>query len=386
MTDTLPKLVLNCLHRSHFGGSQSRVAWCVNPLRERGWETLVVYPQDDEAEYAEYLRDEGVRFDRFRFRYLRSFKYWVNNLAFVVGLPLDIYRFFRIMRRERVAVVHVNGMTNLQPVLAARFAGVPVVWQWNDMLTPTLFGRLVRPLLTHRNLQLVVVARGILDKYSIHQVGGKMVPVWPEPFRPPEDVEGSHAPLEPAPRAGKRIGFVSNLVELKGILEFLDATDAILQERPDTEALVVGARFQNQPEFCARLDVRIADLVSGPRIHFLGYRRDIYNILNQIDCFVFPSHTEACPIVILEAMWAGVPIVATDVGEVGEMLAGCGVPIVAVGDVGGLIAGIRSMLALSSDERRDIAAGMRARALERYGLDRVIDLHCAAYESAVACP
>lgn len=57
-------------------------------------------------------------------------------------------------------------------------------------------------------------------------------------------------------------------------------------------------------------------------VHFLGMRRDVADLLQQADLFVLPSVYDIFPTVLLEAMAASLPIVATDVGGVPEMLNG----------------------------------------------------------------
>ena len=57
-------------------------------------------------------------------------------------------------------------------------------------------------------------------------------------------------------------------------------------------------------EYAARLNV-------SDRVHFLGYRNDIASLLHAADVFVFPSYREGLPVALMEAMVAGVPIVAS---------------------------------------------------------------------------
>ena len=56
------------------------------------------------------------------------------------------------------------------------------------------------------------------------------------------------------------------------------------------------------------------------KVIFLGYRSDAYEIMHLFDIFVLPSKREGLPLAILEAMYAGVPVVASNVGAVREIV------------------------------------------------------------------
>lgn len=82
---------------------------------------------------------------------------------------------------------------------------------------------------------------------------------------------------------------------------------------------------------------RLRELAGGhPGIHFLGYRDDVDTILSELDLFVSPSREEALPLVVLEAMRAGLPIVATNTAGVRQLLAGAAATLVPTDDVDAL--------------------------------------------------
>ena len=63
-----------------------------------------------------------------------------------------------------------------------------------------------------------------------------------------------------------------------------------------------------------------ADLGLAGRVHFLGQRRDIPDLLAALDIFVLPSHSEGVSLALLEAMAAGLPVIATAVGGLPEVV------------------------------------------------------------------
>ena len=90
----------------------------------------------------------------------------------------------------------------------------------------------------------------------------------------------------------------------------------------------------------------------------------------------------ACPIVLLEAMQAGAPPVATRVGDVERMLDGIETPQVDPQDVPGLRKGIEHLLALSDEDRIALSGALRSRVDERYSLPAVAEAHMEVYRRA----
>ncbi len=109
------------------------------------------------------------------------------------------------------------------------------------------------------------------------------------------------------------IGIVAALRPEKNHLLFLRAAKWIQQQVPDARFLIVGDGPQREPIELAALSAGLRDSVM-----MLGARSDIPDLLTAMDIFVLPSHIEANPVSILEAMATGLPVIATRVGSVPE--------------------------------------------------------------------
>jgi glycosyltransferase involved in cell wall biosynthesis len=106
---------------------------------------------------------------------------------------------------------------------------------------------------------------------------------------------------------------VASFRRLKRIPDFIDAVSRVRGSHPELVGLVVG----DGPERPA-----IESAAAGNRaIRLLGHRDDVPRILKAADMLVLTSEYEAAPMAILEAMAAGLPVIATDVGSVREMIA-----------------------------------------------------------------
>ncbi len=108
---------------------------------------------------------------------------------------------------------------------------------------------------------------------------------------------------------------VASLKPLKCIDVFLEACARVARERRDARFLVVGDGPQRREleELAGRLGI-------GDRVVFTGVRDDVPGVLREADLFVLSSRTEAFPNAVLEAMASGLPVVATDVGSMRELV------------------------------------------------------------------
>ncbi len=126
-----------------------------------------------------------------------------------------------------------------------------------------------------------------------------------------------------------------------------------------------------------------AALGIGGRVRFLGYLPDPAALLAQSQIFVLASHSEAFPRTILEAMRAGLPVAATDVGGVGEAVrhreTGLLVPPQNPAALAAALAELRAAPAL----RRRLADGARARFEECFRLDRTVSHTLSLYSDIV---
>lgn len=116
------------------------------------------------------------------------------------------------------------------------------------------------------------------------------------------------------------------------------------------------------------------------RVRFLGVRSDVPDVLRAADVFVFPSRWEGNPLSVLEAMAAGLPVVATAVGGVPELVEdGVSGILVPNEDLEGLTAAMLRMVQ-HPDLREQIGRAARCRAVERFDIQQTVRAYEALYE------
>jgi glycosyltransferase involved in cell wall biosynthesis len=111
------------------------------------------------------------------------------------------------------------------------------------------------------------------------------------------------------------IGTAGRLVELKGIEYLLSAASALRHDFPNLRLEIAGSGPLRE-----KLESVASQTGLGDRVKFLGWIDDIQSILPRWDIFVMPSLEEGFPIAALDAMAAGLPVVATRVGGVPELI------------------------------------------------------------------
>jgi glycosyltransferase involved in cell wall biosynthesis len=163
------------------------------------------------------------------------------------------------------------------------------------------------------------------------------------------------------------IGTVSMLRPQKRVDLIVDAFARIESDFPHARLVVVG----DGPERAA-LQKRAAE--RGVRgIRFLGYRDDVRAVLAALDVFVMASEAEGSPLALIEAMHAGLAIVATRVGGIPEIApdAECAV-LVPPDDVESLAAAVARVLS-DGDLRASLGGSALARAQRELGFERMVD-------------
>ena len=168
----------------------------------------------------------------------------------------------------------------------------------------------------------------------------------------------------------------------KGFEDLIDAT-AILRDTEGRErdfGVAIEGKLTDS-EYCRMLHRRVEECSVQDRFWFLGFRSDTTALYSAADVFVLSSRSEGLPMVILESMMAGLPVITTRVGGVPD----------AVGDSGLLVeAGNPKQLAgamgrILSEERLADRLGRTGRehAFSSYGVDRMIDDYIACYDALV---
>jgi len=296
-------------------------------------------------------------------------------------------RLVRIFRKEAPCIVHAYlPAANILGPMAARLAGVPRVIVSKRSGT---FYQAAFPLLFHLErvgslLADIVMVNSDAVRREVEQTERhreekfRRIYNGVAPITPWTQVEiASFRVREGLPPRAPVAVCVSNFFNYKGHDDLVEALARISGEFPDATCVLIG-RDAGSLEAARTLARKLGVLT---RVRFAGPRADVPDFLRAADLFVHPSHQEGFSNAVLEAMAAGLPVVACDVGGNPEA--------VVDGETGRLVpsrnperlAAAMEELLRDEGKRRTMGEAGRHRAEERFSLGRMVAEVEAMYES-----
>jgi glycosyltransferase involved in cell wall biosynthesis len=301
--------------------------------------------------------------------------------------PVVVTRVARLLRERRIDLVTTNMDKELRfGGLAARLVGGVAVVPSREVDYP--LKNKLRYRFTYNVLADHVLANSESTRRTL---------LANAPWLQPERVEVVYKGIDPAPYlagedAGRAllaelgipagapvVGFVGQVIQRKGIPDLLQAIPRVLERVPDTRFVMAG-------------EGKLADVVAGTardagfadRVIMAGYRDDVPALMHALDVLVLPSIVEGFGYVLVEAMAAGKPVVASRASSIPEIVRDGETGLLVDTHAPEMLAG--ALIEMLEDPGRARAMGQRGRAvmLETFTLERMIDRTEAAFRSQVA--
>lgn len=274
-------------------------------------------------------------------------------------------------------ILHAQAFASVLPgMVAKRVAGAPLVTTWH---TSHFLKRAESPFWRPIFRRMLESAdHNLAASREIAAVGESIAPgvrvealtngVDTDRFRPVEPA------LEPPEDGRRRVVVPRRLFQKNGVEYFVRAMPALV-ERVDVEAVLIG----DGPER-TKLEALAAELGVADRLRFLGARPNeaMPGLLCSAELAIFPSLMEATSVAALECMACGVPVAASDVGGLPEIVDDAVGGLFRPADAASLADRVAALL-----ERADLAAlggAARERVVERWSNERLADRHLEIYE------
>lgn len=277
------------------------------------------------AKFGKVLAVSGLsQFDNTQYSYYRGFR-WLVILREITSLPATYAAIREAHRRwPDIDLIHLNEFTGLLPMwLAKRRYNVPVVVHVRSVARldrKALRSRFINSILRD-NVDAVIAIDETVRRSLPHDLPVEIIHNAFNPKRvvePDAEVSARIARL----RCGAlRVGFVGNLLKVKGILDLVEAARIVKRCGGTVEYVIVGDEARPSTSFKARLlhafglnqnikaqiQAKIADYGLENDFHMLGFMSDIAQAYRYFDVLCFPSHFNAPGRPVFEAAFSGVP-------------------------------------------------------------------------------
>lgn len=388
------KRILYVLSRSDTaGGGEVYLLRLLSRLDRNRYEPIVLMPKEGSLRAPLEALGIEVLVQELDYGWFEPDVRWYRGLA---ELPPRVEKLVELLRERAIDLVHTNTNLVLDGALASRIAGVRGLHVCHieyqaDMplyqrlqLDPRAFAALMGELSEHT----VAVSAMLVETLS-PPIPRERITVIPNGVE--IDVYDAALARRPGklreelgiPAAAPIVMGIGRLMEDKGCAAFVQAATEVILQHPDVHFLHVGQH--DLPHYAEMVKAMARPL--GSRFRFLGYRKDVPDLLASSDIFLLTSHREGGPYVLIEAMLTGNAIVTTRCGGL--------VPDVIEPGVTGLLVDLddaqamaQHILGLLADPQRraELARNARDRVHEAFDVNMSVARMTRVYEEVLACP
>lgn len=369
------------------GGVQFSTLYVAQSLDRSRWHAIVVCREAGELTHA--CESAGVKTHVVKYPRPWSTSVRIGRHARIPNLLAWVWNGLVVMRATRAVrkavqrasadVVVTKGLaSHFVGGLAARRAGIPCVWQVQDLISERTFG-------IYRHIFACAArwlpARIVVDGAAIKQQLPNSIHSRISVVHNGVDTNVFHAQCDGS--AVRRelgilpeqivIGNVGRVTPWKGQHYLVEAFASIVNSHPQARLMLVGSPVFDHDGYERRLKSMVTELGLEDRVCFTGFRHDLPEVLAAMDVFAFTSvEKDTSPLTLLSAMASGVPIVAFDIEGVRELdEAGQAFALTPVADVEALADSL-SLVLSNHDLRLRLQQSARRVAERQFSLGRYV--------------
>ncbi|WP_165078577.1 MULTISPECIES: glycosyltransferase [unclassified Desulfovibrio] len=392
-----------CLHISTFnpGGAERQIVNLARELAGRGQRVTLLHEQKDvqKTHYLDAIREKGVElvyafapdFLKQGIMQSRRRPEFFGNIPAARSIRMVILYLAGALAQLKPDIVHSYlDLTNCTGGCAAFLAEAPVHlasfrnvdprtgrFPWADLTLP-----LYRYLLANTSQYFEANSRaGVLHYARWLDIDPGSIAYTPNGIDPSVYMSpGAGSPRElrealALPPAAPIVMTLARFSQEKSPEAMLDIFARVHAAHPEAHYVIAGSGMTDDGEMGAMVRERGLE----GTVHLLGVRSDVAPLLSCADVFLLPSRVEGFPNAIMEAMTAGVPVVASNVGGVPDLVRhGEDGFLHEAGDVEGMAESVRRLLA-DTETRTRLGNGGRQRILEEFSLQKLGDRVLARY-------
>ncbi len=248
----------------------------------------------------------------------------VNSVAdYIINLFPYLLRLLFFVKRKKVDLIHLNNdpLSNMAGVIISKLLRIPCVCHvrdpvtWDSKTVRWLYNNVNHIITVAEWIRGKVIEFGVAEDTVLTINDGRVL----EEFIKPFDAESTRNCIGLSEKQHS-VGIVGLLIPWKGHRVFVDAAQIVRKKFPECKIFIIGNAPDNYKEYEEELkkivvEKGIKDLV------FTGHRDDIPSVMRTLDIIVHTSISpDPYPNVVIEAMAAGKPVIATNIGGPPEMI------------------------------------------------------------------
>jgi len=320
--------VLNVLLDDRIGGANLRIFRIAGKLKERGIAYSQAVPNGD-GESPDYAGKAGVTVYRCGLgtpHFIRNVKTFFLNINYLINFIPSIYYLAKIIKQKEIDIVHLHGLLNFQGALAALFTKRTVVWHFHETLYPKFLINILRPFTGLAADSIVHISENTRNYYLTGPSSKEVLiyePVDIEKFEPALIKKQEKIDLRKELKLNQDdivLGSVGNISWVKGYENLIMSMGKLKKKYKNLKLLIIGKILSTQAGYYKHLKRLVCSLGLERDIYFLGIKEDIPQLLSLMDIFILPSLTEGTPLSIMEAMSMKLPVIASRVGGIPEVV------------------------------------------------------------------
>ena len=311
-------------------GSSKVLLQAVTALKARGHKVCVVV--SEKGPLTDALELEGVDTKVIRLGILRR-RYF--NFFGIINRALVLSRAFfalkKLCKQNQIDIVYTNTAPVIIGGILSKFTGIKNVWHLHEILEPSSFMHCFFGWLINATAKkVIVVSDAVYNNWAGPIDASKMVKVYNGFEASDVNVNlgaNDSATLREQLNLNNNtvlVGMVGRVNLIKGQFYFIQIAAAAKAAGLNCHFVMIGDAYKGYEYLYPQLENQIAELGLQNTITNLYYQPNAAALIQQLDIFVLPSiKPDSFPVVILEAMAAGKPIIATNQGGAQEQIDDC---------------------------------------------------------------
>lgn len=307
-------------HAKGFSGAEVNLLLLLRCVRRFNVSAIVIAPEGELLDRVRELEVAAIPVESYQARMSRN---WLHILFGFIGSLRASRELRNIVIHESPDILHANSIrAGIIASMALFFLDTKLIWHVHDQLQFNLVGKLIRILCAWRADKVIAISNAVLmdfckfrrlrDIACILYNGVDIIPMQPCSLREELNVD----------KSCYVVGIVGQITPWKRQHDAILAFSVFYKTFRNSELWVVGEpMFRNQNiKYYESLKHLVIKLGLNNKVKFLGFRHDVMNVMQSLNVLLLTSDNEPFGRVIIEAMLAGKPVIATNMGGVPEIV------------------------------------------------------------------